>query len=164
MSLLQTAFLERSRVPDRATLEQAVRTLGFDLSIDEYYRPFDCSGFLPCMLNGKKSGFEIYFGAPEQEFQQFPHLRQQVESRDCTITFRWGGDMRECACVLIVSAALATTFDAIVHYQDDDLVYTSGQLVEQAKEAIKYADEEEATSSRDTGSPPPPGKPWWKFW
>jgi hypothetical protein len=166
MSLLQTAFLERSRVPDQATLEQAVRTLGFDLGIDEYYQPFNCSGFLPCILDGKKSGFEIYFGAAEEEFQQFPHLKRQVASRDCAITFRWGGDMRECACVMIVSAALATTFDAIVHYQDDDLVYTSGQLVEQAKESVKCADEEEATSSRDADSPSPPqpGKPWWKFW
>lgn len=75
MSLLQIAFVERSRVPDRARLEEVVRALGFDLQIDEFYRPFECSGFLPCVLKGKKSGFEIYFGSPEESFQSFPHLK-----------------------------------------------------------------------------------------
>jgi len=137
MSLLQTAFIEKSRVPDRGTLEGAVRSLGFDLRIDEFYRPFDCSGFLPCLIKGKKSGFEIYFDSPEETFQNFPHLKEQAGNRDCAITFRWGGDMSECACVLIVSAALATSFDALVHYQDDDLVYSADQLVEEAKRALE---------------------------
>jgi hypothetical protein len=59
MSLTQTAFLEKSRVPDRAKLEEAVSALGFNLTIDEFDKPFECSGFLPCTLNGQESGFEI---------------------------------------------------------------------------------------------------------
>jgi hypothetical protein len=138
MSLLQIAFVEKSRVPDRAKLEEAVRALGFDLIIDEFYRPFNCSGFLPCVLDGKKSGFEIYFESPDEALQIFPRLKEKIGSRDCAISFRWGGDMTECACVLTVSAALAKAFGAMVHYQDDDLLYSADQLVEEAKGALKY--------------------------
>jgi hypothetical protein len=68
--------------------------------------------------------------------ENFPKLTETVGSRDAAITFRWGGDMAECACVLIVSAALANTFGAIVHYQDDDMLYSAEQLVEEARAAL----------------------------
>jgi hypothetical protein len=137
MSLLQIAFVEKSRVPDRAKLEEAIRALGFDLTIDEFYRPFDCSGFLPCVLKGKKSGFEIYFESPDEALQSFPRLKDEIGSRDCAISFRWGGNMAECACVIIVSAALAKNFGAVVHYQDDDLLSSAEELLEEANAVLK---------------------------
>lgn len=161
MSLLQTAFIERSRVPDRAKLEESVRSLGFDLTIDEFYRPFDCEGFLPCILKGRKSGFEIYFESPSEAVQSFPYLKAEIGNRDSAISFRWGGDMAECACVLIVSAALAKSFGAVVHYRDDDLLYSPDQLIEEAKGALQTAESE--PPRRSPPPPPPPKKPWWKF-
>ena len=137
MSLLQTAYLAKSRVPSIQALQSAVDSLGFDLQVDSFYQPFECSGFLPCTLQGKKSGFEIYFETAEENLQAFPHLKDVIGPRDCAITFRWGGDMGECACVLIVSAALAKSCDAIVHYQDDDLLYSADQLVSEANVALK---------------------------
>jgi hypothetical protein len=116
MSLQQTAYVARSNVPDRAALQAAVDALGFDCKIDTFYVPFQCSGFLPCVLAGSESGFEIYFEAATDVLSDFPNLTGTVGSRNVAITFRWGGDMSECACVLIVSAALAKTFGAIVHY------------------------------------------------
>ena len=137
MSLLQTAYLSKSRVPSLQELQSAVDSLGFDLHVDPFYKPFECSGFLPCVLQKKKSGFEIYFETPEENLQAFPHLKKEIGPRDCAITFRWGGDMAECVCVLIVSAALAKSCDAIVHYQDDDLLYSADQLVSEASAALK---------------------------
>lgn len=161
MSLLQTAFVEKSSVPDRAKLEEAARALGFDIAFDEFYRPFDCSGFLPCVLNGKKSGFEIYFESLDDALRNFPRLKEEVGSRDCAICFRWGGDMTECACVLIASAALAKSFGAVVYYQDDDLLYSADQLIEEAKGALQAV---ESAPPRHPPTPPPsPKKPWWKF-
>jgi hypothetical protein len=136
MSLQQTAYVARANVPDRAALQAAVDALGFDCKIDTFYVPFQCSGFLPCVLAGSASGFEIYFEAAADVLSDFPNLAGTVGSRDVAITFRWGGDMSECACVLIVSAALAKTFGAIVHYQDDDMVYSAEQLVAEALQAI----------------------------
>jgi len=156
MSLRQTAYLEKSRVPDRAKLQEAVQALGFDLTIDESYRPFASSGFLPCLLNGRKSGFEIYFESLDELLQRYPRLKSEIGSRGGAISFRWGSDMAECACVLIVSAALARSFGAIVHSEEQDLLYSVDQMVEQAKDAMQ-----------STGPDPPapaPKRPWWKRW
>jgi hypothetical protein len=137
MSLQQTAYVARANVPDRAALQAAVDALGFDCKIDKFYVPFQCSGFLPCVLGGSESGFEIYFDAAADVMSDFRNLAGIVGSRDVAITFRWGGDMSECACVLIVSAALAKMFGAIVHYQDDDIVYSGDQLVDEAAAALR---------------------------
>ncbi len=136
MSLLQTAYLERRSVPQREALQAAIDALGFDCKLDAFYEPFKASGFLPCTLNGNPSGFEIYFEGTAELLAQFPRLVPVVGGRDAAITFRWGGDMAECACVLIVSAALAKSFAAVVHYHDDDLLYSADQLVQEARSAL----------------------------
>ncbi len=91
-----------------------------------------------------------------------PRLKEEIGSRDCAINYRWGGDMAECACVLIVSAALAKSFGAVVHYEDDDLLYSAEQLVEEAKAGLQSADS--APPPRLRTPPPAPKKPWWKLW
>jgi hypothetical protein len=137
MSLQQTAYLARGNVPKRDALQAAVDSLGFDCSIDASFVPFASSGFLPCVLAGTESGFEIYFESAAEVLKDFPELSQSVGSRDVAIIFRWGGDIAECACVLIVSAALAKFFGAIVHDQDDNMLYSEAQLVVEADAALR---------------------------
>ncbi len=137
MALQQTAYVVRADVPSRETLQAAVNSLGFDCKIDAFYVPFQCSGFLPCVLNGRESGFEIYFESAKEVMADFSTLAESVGNRDVAITFRWGGDMAECACVLILSAALANEFGAIVHYHDDNMLYSAEQLVEEARAALQ---------------------------
>jgi hypothetical protein len=136
MSLLQTAYLERRSVPDREALQAAIDALAFDCKVDIFYVPFKASGFLPCILSGNNSGFEIYFESATKLLAQFPRLVSTVGNRDVAVTFRWGSDMAECACMLIVSAALAKSFAAVVHYQDDDLIFSADQLVQEARLAL----------------------------
>jgi hypothetical protein len=137
MSLEQTAYLDRASVPQRAALQAAIDALCFDCNIDGSYAPFTSRGYLPCLLGGKESGFEIYFEPATEVLHNFPHLSETIAGRDTAITFRWGGDMAECACVLIVSAALAISFGAIVHYQDDDMLFSGEQNVEEARAALR---------------------------
>jgi hypothetical protein len=66
--------------------------------------------------------------------------------------------------VLIVSAALSKDFDALVHYQDDDVVYSTERLVQEAKEALVFDDESESVSETDAPLPSVQKKPWWKLW
>jgi len=146
MSQIQTAFIEKSRVPDRAKLEEAIRTLGFDLTLPESYRPFGPSCFLPCVLNGKKSGFEILFESPDYTLEHAPRLKDVIGRRNCAISFRWNGDTAEDACVLIVSAALAKSFDAVIYYEDGNLLYSVEELLDEVKAIM------------------PAEKPWWKLW
>ena len=140
MSQLQTAYLKKELIPDRSSLQSAIDSLGFKLKIDSSYVPFESKGFLPCTLNEKDAGFEIYFESASEVVKDFPHLVENIGARDAAISFRWGGNMLECACVLIVSAALAKLFDAVVHYQDDDLLYTPDKLIKDAKSALDMVD------------------------
>ncbi len=137
MSLQQTAYLLAATIPKHDALQFAVDSLGFDCKIDASYVPFKCSGYLPCVLAGKDSGFEIYFESAADVVRSFPHLAESIGNREAAITFRWGGDMGECACVLIVSAALAKSFGAIVHFQDDDMLCSGEQLVKEAHMALQ---------------------------
>jgi len=137
MAQEQTAYLYRSSIPERLALQAAVDALGFDLKIDESYAPWESQGFLPCRLLQIESGFEIYFDEAMKLLQDFPNLGASVAGRDSAITFRWGGDMRELACVLIVSAALAKGFRAIVHYHGDDMPYSVDQLIQDATAVLR---------------------------
>ncbi len=139
MSIEQTAYLNRRAVPTYQALQTSIDSLGFDCKLDASYTPFQSSGFLPCLLEGRSSGFEIYFESAASQLQNFPHLEQHVGEREAAVTFRWGGSMHECACALIVSAALAKDFGAVVHYHDDDILYSVEQLQAEASAALKHA-------------------------
>jgi hypothetical protein len=137
MALQQTAYLHGESVPQRDALQATVDALGFDCELDASYVPFKSEGYMPCILMGQGSGFEIYFEPAAECLRDFPGLTALVGNRNSAITFRWGGDMAECACVLIVCAALAKCANAIVHYQDDDIVYSTEQLIEEARAALQ---------------------------
>jgi hypothetical protein len=137
MSLQQTAYVMRADAPDYAALQTAVDALGFDCKIATSYTPFKSSGFVPCILAGRESGFEMNFESAACVLPCFPHLVGAVGNRDVAITFRWSGDMSECACVLIVCGALARTCNAIVHYQGDDILYSADELIEETRAALQ---------------------------
>jgi hypothetical protein len=160
MPKLLTAFLERSRVPNREQLQAAVTDLGFDLFIHVTYRPFQSSGFLPCVLQGRRAGFAIAFDTPGMTLLNFPRLETEIGARDCVITLQWGEDMSDCACALIIAATLAQSFDAIVHYKTDDLICPADRLIGDARAAMQQAETEPADRSPTLL----PKRPWWKFW
>jgi hypothetical protein len=137
MSIEQHAFMQKAKVPSRDEWQAAVDRLGFDLQIDPGLRPFEDSGFLPCKLSGRDSGFEIYYEAADELLDQRPALKGKLGGRNFAISFRWGGDWAECACVCIASAALAASFDAVVYYDDDALIYSADDLVREAHAAMK---------------------------
>ena len=112
----QYAFLRSSNVPTRDGLQQAIDRAGFDLTLDAGYQPRTNVGFVPCTLNGRKTGVEMYFDDSKELMDSFSELSGD---RDCCISFRWGGDMWECACAMIVSYALADSFEAVVSYEGE---------------------------------------------
>jgi hypothetical protein len=136
MSLTLTVFLSRELVPGKEEFERAIIALGFSVQIDTSYVPFRSSGFLPCVVGGRKSGFEISFEDSQAALEQLKQIKDAVGARDAAIVFRWGGDMAECASALIVSAALASAFDAVVYSSDDDILCSASELAEEAKSAL----------------------------
>ena len=142
MANSQTAFLDRSQVPTRQALQEAVKSLQFKLTIDESYVPFECAGYIPCTLDGEDAGFEIKFGDSSAGLADASDLRAQIGDRDTAITFRWGGDPRERVSAMIISTVLAQSFGALVRRQDEDAFRTTDQLLNEARAAFTQLQEQ----------------------
>jgi hypothetical protein len=141
MANSQTAFLERSQVPARPALQEAIKRLRFKLTIDESYVPFECAGYIPCTLDGEDAGFEIKFSDSAARLAEAAHLQAQIGDRDTAMIFRWSGDLRERASALIVSAVLAQSFGALIQQQDEDTFRATEQLLDEARGVFEQLQE-----------------------
>jgi hypothetical protein len=165
MSQEQYVFLKRDDVPNVVEWQAVIDEIGFDFKLDPELKPFEDSGFLPCKLEGRESGFEIYYETVNETLEMYPQLKDKIESRDYVISFRWGGDMAECACVLIASAALSKSFNAMIYYSDDDMFYTFDDLINEAKTAILEINESnENIEDSQNDVIIQKNKRWWEFW
>ena len=130
-----TAYLKRENVPDRAALQQAISALKLPLSVDDSYEPFATSGYLPCTFDGEDAGFNLSF---KDTADAPPELKSEIGERDTAMTLKGGGDPREEAATLIVCAALAQSFDAVVAETGTAKLLAAGELVAKAKAAEAY--------------------------
>jgi hypothetical protein len=137
-----TAFLDRSQVPTRPALQDAIKGLRFKLTIDDAYVPFECAGYIPCTLDGEDAGFEIKFSDSAGHLAEAPHRQSQISDRNAAIILRWGGDPRERASALVVAAILANSFGALVHGQGEDAFRTTDQLLKEARQAFEQLQEQ----------------------
>ncbi len=117
-----TIYLNRDHFPKRAGLQAAIKALGFKLTLEEDYVPFVSSGYLPCTLDGEDAGFTLRF-----------HTVEETSGCDGAATLQWSGDPREQASVIMVAAALAHEFGALVHDADDNMTSTDALLAEAEK-------------------------------
>ena len=116
MANTQYAFLTKTNIPSLEQWQEVIDGDGFDFLLDPTLKPFEDSGFLPCKLGGKDSGFEIYY---ENSAEMLKFIDAIAPGNDYCIAFRWGGRMDECASTMIASYALAKHFGAIVSYEGD---------------------------------------------
>ncbi|MGL6073523.1 MAG: hypothetical protein ACRC8S_05095 [Fimbriiglobus sp.] len=133
----QFAFLKASRVPTQEQWQQAIDRTGFDLKMDPTCEPRTNYGFVPCTLEGRESGVEMYFNDSSDFIQDFAELIDDLSDRDCCISFRWGGDMQECACAMIASFALAAEFGALVSYEGEHTYYDLVVFRDDVRKAIQ---------------------------
>ena len=136
MSLETHAFMARDGLPDLARWQAAIDAAGLPLQLHPELDLSKDSGFSPCKLKGEDSGFEIYVDEAKELLASYPHLEERLAGQDCAVSFRWGGDMKECACVLAAAYALAKDFDAVVYYPDDDMVYSLDELLEETNQCL----------------------------
>jgi hypothetical protein len=128
----QTAFLSRNDVPARKALQAAIDALGFKVTLDESYAPFETAGYLPCTLDGEDAGFDMRFRDVAADLS--PTLKAGIAGRDAAIGFRWSGDPREQLAALSVCAALVKQFGAVVHEPDADVLLSFDQLMAKARQ------------------------------
>lgn len=120
MSNTQFAFIKKDKVPNREALQSSIQKLGFNLELDPDFTPFEDEGFSPCILNGEENiGFEIYYETVKDITEDDGELKKIAIDKDYCISMSWGGRMKDCASVMIVSSALAKDYDAIISYEGD---------------------------------------------
>lgn len=161
MSNTQYAFLMRSRVPSRESLQVSIDALGFDLKLDPNFTPFTDSGFSPCVLNGTGDvGFEVFY----QPAADIEGLDAIAGANDFCISMTWHSSMKDCASVMIVSCALAKDFGAVISYEGEAPEPVE-VLIEQTRGIIKDAENERPSpTSHIHAREPSPKKPWWRIW
>ena len=136
MSNTQFAFLQRAKVPTREALQTSISALGFDVELHPDFTPFEDSGFLPFTLNGEEGpGFEIQYQDSSEVVDGDDALSAIAAGRDYCISMVWSSSMKDLACVLIVSCALAKDFGAVTSYEGEapqplaDLLMAAQQII-----------------------------------
>ena len=133
MANSQIAFLTRDQVPDRQRLQEAIKGLRFKLTLDEAYVPFECSGYLPCTLDGEDAGCDLRFGDASPSLVEAEPVQAQLGDRDTAMRFRWSGDLRERTSAMIICAALAQQFGARILRPGEDAFTAADRLLDEAR-------------------------------
>ncbi len=135
MPRAHSVYLTRTNVPAHKELQQAIKGLKFKVTLDDDYKPFKTSGYLPCTLDGEDAGFTIKF---QDVAEAVPApVKAALDGRDVEIALKWTGDIRELIAAMAFSAALVKDFGAIVYDPDGDKVYASEEFLAKAKEAAE---------------------------
>lgn len=132
----QFAFIKKDTLPNRNDWQSAIESCGFDFVLNSEFNPVSDSGFLPCKLNGKDAGVELYFDDSEETLGQFLEL---AGDNDCCILFRWGGSMAECATAMIMSYALAKSYNAIISFEGEEPTTDLNTLKVETDQIIELA-------------------------
>ena len=139
MSNTQYAFLKKSDVPSRSLLQASIDALGYDLQLYPDLDLLHDSGFSPCVLHGTQDvGFELYSQDSTEVTNGDENLTSVAGQTDFCIAMVWGGNMKDLACVMVVSCALAKDFAAVVSYEGqhiqsvDDLLTQTPAIIQHA--------------------------------
>jgi hypothetical protein len=136
MSIELYAFLTKNNVPSQIEWQKSIDKFGFDFKIDPELKPFVDSGFSPCKLSGEVSGFEIYYETSKSITNDYPEILEMLDERDCCISFRFGGDVKELISSLIASASLIKSFDALVYDPSENVFYQADDIIEEVHQLL----------------------------
>jgi hypothetical protein len=136
MSLELHIFMQDSRIPNRDIWQQAIEQAGFPTVLEQTLDLRRDTGFRPTTYKGQSTGFEFYLEPATNILSSYTHIASQVGSRDRCATFRWGGDLIECAAALSAAAALTKLTDGIYFYPDDEILYGADQVVEATRKDL----------------------------
>jgi hypothetical protein len=127
------AYLNAERMPALADLQAAIKRLGFKLTLDEAYAPFETNGYLPCTVEGEDAGVDMRFDRDASLPDTAQALAAEQGSRRAVMRLRWSGDAREHLSALIIAVALAQDFDALLIDPDKGTQAVPATLLKQAR-------------------------------
>lgn len=136
MSLELHIFIKDSKVPSRDDWQQAIDDAGFPTVLDLSLDLRRDTGFRPTIYKEQATGYEFCLEPAAGILESYSHLAEQVGGRDMCATFRWGGDLMECAAAISSAAALTKLADGIYFYPDDDIIRTAEDVVETTRQEL----------------------------
>lgn len=140
MSMELYVFLNKCDMPIPEAWQQSINAASFDLRVDTDFDPFHFTGFLPCELRDRSTGFEYYFSPSIEVAPPETYLAPMTSNFDSVVTFIWGGDLQETVAVMMAAGALAASVDSLLHFADDDSSVRSAQALPYARQQIAAAD------------------------
>ena len=133
-------FLNRAEMPSPEAWQEIINDCQFDLEIDQDFDVFSFTGFLPCIVGPRSTGFEYYFETKEEVAGSSTYLAPLAKAFDSVVTFRWGGDLLELAAVMSAAGALASSRASLLYFPDDDSTIQSSQALGYAREQLAQID------------------------
>jgi hypothetical protein len=137
MSMELYVFLNKADMPTPGQWQQAISKSGFDLRLDCDFDQFTFTGFLPCKLQDRTTGFEYYFSPKEDVATPGTYLAPITGPFDSVVSFVWGGDFNELTAVLMASAALADSCHSLLHLAVDDSSVKGTDALSYAHQELK---------------------------
>ena len=135
MSLTLHVLLPRGPLPNRDSWQAAVDKLGLPFILDPSLELPVTLGFRPCTIRGQASGFELNVESAADLAEMYPSLGDHGHD-GTALTFYWGGDVTECACVMAAAAGLVSAYGGTAYYPDDDLMYDLEALQRDFRECL----------------------------
>jgi hypothetical protein len=121
MSMELHVFLPGPTVPAASAWQEAIDRMSLPVELPLSIGA--ASGFVPTNLEDVQSGFELSCETVADFVEAYPRMRSEIAGRDTVLSFRWGGDLRECACACAAAAALVEGFGAVVYDPQDGSIH-----------------------------------------
>lgn len=129
-------FLRDSLVPSRNDWQRAIEQLGFRTVLDPSLDLRADAGFTPTYYNGRSTGFEVRLEPAVNVLSSYSHIAPKVGDRNKCVSFRWSGDLSECAAALSAAAALTQVGDGVYFYPDENVIYNAAEAVEATRKDL----------------------------
>ncbi len=136
MSMEIYVFLNKSDMPSPPDWQQAIVESGFSLQLDMDFDQFTFTGFLPCNLDNRSTGFEYYFSPKTDVAAPDTYLAPLTTAFDSVVTFAWGGSTEELVAVLMASASLANLTPSLLHVPEEDSSLPQSQALPYARQQL----------------------------
>jgi hypothetical protein len=111
MSVDLIVYLRRESMPTPSAWQKAIRDAGFPIELDTDFDPDTFSGFLPCKISGKVSGFEYCSGSLSNS--EANEVGATVGS-NFSVTLVTHSDLSEYACSAIAAGVLAKVSNGLL--------------------------------------------------
>lgn len=139
MSIELHVLLFGAAIPDRRRWQEAIDLIGLPVVLDNELDLPVTTGFRPCIVSGQPSGFEISLDAVPELLAQYQQLQGNAANARIAVSFRFGGDLGECACALAAAAGLLKICPGVAYSPDDDVFYTPEALEDECRQCLSSA-------------------------